>query len=196
MSIYFKWTTDSLTTEDHFMGLVNVERTDAESLLNAINQFCIGKGIDIRRCRFVGFDGANVMSGEVSGLQRRIRHLSPICLYMNCRNHRLALCLKHLMKNYPVLVDADALLLAIWKLFHYSPQRFQVLKAIQEAYGDEKLTLIRAATTRWLSHGNACVRFIDRYEACLDALAAIYDAKKEPEVYGLRLSVTTKTQWL
>jgi len=46
-----------------FTGLVNVEQTDAESLLTAIYQFCVGKGIDIRRCRFIEFDGANVMSG-------------------------------------------------------------------------------------------------------------------------------------
>lgn len=55
-----------------------------------------------------------------------------------------------------------------------------------------QVTLVRAATTRWLSHGDACVRFVDRYYACLDALDAIYDAKKEPEVYGLRLNITNK----
>lgn len=45
-----------------------MERTDALSLMNAIQTFCLGKGIDIARCRFVGFDGANVMSGEITGM--------------------------------------------------------------------------------------------------------------------------------
>lgn len=97
------------------------------------------------------------------------------------------------MKTYTLLVGADAVFLAIWKLFHYSPQRFEVFKSIQEAYGNEKVTLVTAAATRWLSHGKACVRFIDRYEACLDALDAIYDDKKEPEVYGLRLNINKNT---
>ena len=131
------------------------------------------------------------MSGEVSGLQRRMRHVSPFCLYMNCRNHRLALCLKHLMKEYPLLVDADSVL-AIWKLFHYSPQRFHVFKTIQEVYGNQPITLIRAASTRWLSHGQAAIRFIDLLQSCLDALDQIYERKKEPEVFGLRSSVTNK----
>lgn len=94
--------------------------------------------------------------------------------------------------QYEVLVDVDAALLAVWKLFHYSPSRFAVFKGIQEAYGDRPLTIIRAATTRWLSHGKACVRFVDRYTQILDTLDAIYTKKKEPEVFGLRIAVTKK----
>ena len=127
-----------------------------------------------------------------SGLQRRIRHLSPFCLYMNCRNHRLALCLKHLMKDYPLLVEADSVLLSMWKLFEYSPQRFAVFLSVQEAYGEEQITLIRAATTRWLSHGMACIRFIDRYQAVIDTLDSIYDERKEAEVFGLRTMIMQK----
>jgi len=61
-----------------FICLVNVKRTDAESLLTAIHQFFVGKGIDIRRCRFIGFDGANVMSGDVSGNITCLKTLSMI----------------------------------------------------------------------------------------------------------------------
>ena len=106
--------------------------------------------------------------------------MSPICIQvnMNCRNRCLVLCLKHFMKTCPLLVEAASVRLSMWKLSHYSPQRFAVCKEIQKANGNEKVTLIRAATTRWLSHGNACVRFIDRYEACLDAFDVIYDDKK------------------
>lgn len=49
------------------------------------------------------------------GLQRRIRHESPFALYVNCRNHRLALCLVHLIKKYPVLQEIDSLLISLWK---------------------------------------------------------------------------------
>lgn len=34
-----------------------------------------------------------------SGLQRRIRHESPFALFVYCRNHRIALCLVHLINN-------------------------------------------------------------------------------------------------
>lgn len=61
-------------------GLVNVEKTDAESLTNAIELFCTGKGIEITKCRYVGFDGANVMSGELSGTM--IMHIEKLRVMM------------------------------------------------------------------------------------------------------------------
>ena len=67
LSIYARWTSPSSKPIDHFLGIVNVQHTNAESLLNAIQGFLVAKGLDIAKCRFVGFDGANVMSGEVSG---------------------------------------------------------------------------------------------------------------------------------
>lgn len=96
------------------------------------------------------------------------------------------------MKTYNILVDVDSALLAIWKLFHYSPQRFAIFKSVQETYGLEPLTLVRAGVTRWLSHGKACIRFTNRYVEILDALDSIYDKKREPEVLGLRMILTRK----
>ncbi|XP_033730344.1 uncharacterized protein LOC117319689 isoform X2 [Pecten maximus] len=192
LSIFAKWVNDEEKPVDHFLGIIQVERTDSETLANKIQQFLLAKNVNITRCRFVGFDGTNAMSGEISGLQRRMRHLSPMCLYMNCRNHRLALCLRHLMKAYKLLVQVDEMLLAIWKLFHYSPRRFEVLKGVQELYGEEALSPIRAATTRWLSHGKACIRFINRFQAITDTLDILYQERREPEVYGLRNCIMQK----
>lgn len=97
------------------------------------------------------------------GLQRRFRHVVPHSVYINCRSHRLALCVKHLMKNFPVLEDVDSTLLSIYKLFEYSPQKFGVFKEIQSAYAIKELVMVRASATRWLSHGQACKRVIERY---------------------------------
>ncbi|XP_060575861.1 uncharacterized protein LOC132733267 isoform X6 [Ruditapes philippinarum] len=63
------------------------------------------------------------MSGVNKGLQPRFRHVVPFQLYINCRNHRLALCVSHLVKQYPVLLDLDAVMFTIWKL-KFSAQRF------------------------------------------------------------------------
>lgn len=97
------------------------------------------------------------------GLQRRFRHLVPHQIYINCRNHKLALCVKHLINKYPVIVKVDNVLIGVWKMFHYSQKKFALFKQVQESYGMKKLTLIRAAATRWLSHGRACIRLVDRY---------------------------------
>lgn len=63
---------------------------------------------------------------------------------------------------------------------------------MQESYGQTPLTLLRAATTSWFSHGKASIRFSRRYVHIIDALDEIYDLKKEPEVFGLRMILTQR----
>ena len=60
------------------------------------------------------------MSDEKKGLQRRLRHVSPFAVYMNCCKQSLALCLVHFLKIYHELKSLDVLLLSLWKLFEYS----------------------------------------------------------------------------
>ena len=105
----------------------------AETLMGELEQIFIDKNVDKTLIRFSGLDGTNAMSGEQKGLQRRIRHLSPFAIYMNCRNHHLALCLVHLLKKYDGLNSVDALLLSIWKLFHYSSIKQAAFENAQES---------------------------------------------------------------
>ena len=92
------------------------------------------------------------MSGEISGLQRRIRHISPHSMYVSCRRHRLALCFKHLIDQFSWLAKLDKLLLGLWKSFHYSALNRSTLTEIQKASGKKALQLVKAVVTRWLSH--------------------------------------------
>ena len=45
---------------------------------------------------------------------------------------------------------------------------------------------------RWLSHGAACKRIADRFEEIVDCLDALYDDRKEADVYGLRRCLMQK----
>ena len=96
------------------------------------------------------------MLGKISGLQRRIRHISPHSMYVNCRCHRLALCFKHLIDQFSWLAKLDKLLLGLWKSFHYIALNRSILTEIQKGYGMKALHLVKAVVTRWLSHGAAC----------------------------------------
>ncbi|WAR12553.1 hypothetical protein MAR_026733 [Mya arenaria] len=97
------------------------------------------------------------MSGENKGLQRRIRHHMSYQLYINCRNHKLALCVKHMMAHFPLLENVDSLLLSLLKMFHYSPKKYEMFKDVQAAYGMKNLKLIRTSATRWLSRGHVFI---------------------------------------
>ena len=52
---------------EEYLGLIHLDRGDAESLMKAIESFLIAKGVNIQRAIFVGFDGCNTMSGVNTG---------------------------------------------------------------------------------------------------------------------------------
>ena len=125
------------------------------------------------------------MLGERSGLQRRIHHISPHSMCVNCRCHRLALCFKHLIDQFSWLTKLDKLLLELLKSFHYSTLNCLILTEIQKAYGMKVLHLvIKAVVTRWLSHGATCKRCLERYKEILEALDQELVAKPNPEISG------------
>lgn len=71
---------------------------------------------------------------------------SPLSIYVNCRNHRLALCFVHLIKENKILVDA--VLMSIWTMFEYSPKKAAVIQYAQEVYWERPFKFVRAVTTR------------------------------------------------
>ena len=122
--------------------------------------------------RFYGLDGTNSMSGEITGLQRRLRYLSPDMKYINCRNHRLALMFMHLLKEFKGLQDVDQLLLNLWKMFKHSSVKFSVFEKAEESEGLAPLKILKCARTRRLSHGAATQRII----SCFNPLVMLLKA--------------------
>lgn len=187
LALIAKFKTTNGDVKEKFLGLVNLSETDAGSIMCSIEQFMLARGIDLSKCLFVSLDGTNVMSGEISGLQRRIKQKSPHCLYINCRNHRLALVFVHLFKKHTNLKSIDTLLISLWKMFHYSPQKYSILRNIQEnVYNLESLKMLKVSTTRWLSHGHACARVSSRFIEIVETLDIVFEKTKEPEVKGVR----------
>ena len=93
------------------------------------------------------------MSSKRKGLQRRIRYVLPFAVYMNCRNHRLALCLVHLLKSYSELESLDKLLLSLWKLFEYNSVKQAVFrkrtKSRQPKTAENTESLYNAMADAW-----------------------------------------------
>ena len=103
-----------------YLALSEVPSRKSAVLLDVLVKILKERERDPRKTRFCYLDWTNVMSGEISGLQRRISHISSHSMYVNCRWHRLALCFKHLIDQFSWLTKLDKLLLGLWKSFHYS----------------------------------------------------------------------------
>ena len=115
-----------------YLTLFDVSSTKSAVLLEKLVKILKEPEIDPQKIRFCYLDGANSMLGEIPGLQKRICHISPHSIYVNCRCHRLALCFKHLTDQFSWLAKLDKLLLGLWKSFHYSTLNCSILTKIQK----------------------------------------------------------------
>ena len=65
-----------------FLTLQSISSTKSEVIIDKIKEVSSERGIDISRTRFVCFDGANAMSGEKAGVQRRYQCEAPFSIYI------------------------------------------------------------------------------------------------------------------
>ena len=90
LSICARWEQDSKPVE-HFLGILPAKETTAEAISSYLCVFLESKSIDITAMRGLGFDGTNTMSGQRSGVHKRLRLYSPSAVYVHCRCHQLQL---------------------------------------------------------------------------------------------------------
>ena len=110
--------------QERLLGVVKLAKSKkAEALHDIIMKLLEAKGLDSSLIRFSGLDGTNAMRGKRKALQLLIRHTSPYTQYLNFKNHRLALCLVHLIPKYQKLTELDGLLISLWKTFKYSSKK-------------------------------------------------------------------------
>ena len=126
------------------------------------------------------------MAYDHKGVKRHFENSTPHFIYIHSKNHRLALSFAHLVPQYEVFKKFDLLLLNLFLLMKNSSVKQAISEEVQSAYELISLKLIKAAVTRWLSHEKAVQRVLDRYEALVAALDAIYIRKKEPGILGIR----------
>ena len=102
LSVYIRYV-DPVNNQvkEVYLGLVEIQDSKgAEALCQKICEVPCVKGLDIKQLIFHELDGTNAISGERSGLQRRLRHEASHSKYVNCRNHRLALVFVHFMRQF------------------------------------------------------------------------------------------------
>ena len=107
------------------------------------------KGLDSSLIRFSGLDGTNAMRGKRKALQLLIRHTSPYAQYLNFKNHRLALCLVHLIPKYQKLTELDGLLISLCKTFKCSSMKQSISEEAQMQQDLKPLKITKACVTRW-----------------------------------------------
>lgn len=105
MSIVLRYVDHAAVIHEHFLTYVEAAGLTADKLteyiVNVLEQF----RLDPRCMVSQGYDGASVMSGQCSGVQKRIREVAPHAIYIHCYAHTLNLVLVDSVKRVPYATD-------------------------------------------------------------------------------------------
>lgn len=132
---------------EHFLEVIHVTRTDAETITSAITTYLQEKQIDVRCMRGMGFDGAATFSGHRTGVQARLCMLSPFAIFIHCRGHMLQLACIQAANQVSLIKRVYSNLVTLWKLFYYSPKKAESLKEIQAVLNMPQLKMLKPTDT-------------------------------------------------
>ena len=113
----------------------------------------------------LGFDGDSVMSGGVSGVQKRIQERDPLAYYVHCYAHRLNLVLISVSNCVP---QASEFFILLEKLYVFASnsvvhEKFVTIK--ENMFPDEQVRKLQhLSDTRWWCRATSCENALLRLE--------------------------------
>lgn len=140
--------------------------------------------LNIMKCRGQGYDGAAVMSGSVTGVQKRICDIVPNATFVHCCSHNINLVLCDAAKSSRKIQSFFDSVQDIYNFFSSSSPRWAQL-AFGEEYGMKinKITLKKVCPTRWEARHNALFSLKHRFVDVLKALSNIQlSSSKKDEI--------------
>ncbi|CAI7787478.1 unnamed protein product [Closterium sp. NIES-54] len=159
MILYVTFIRDSKVATK-FMTLITVDKGGAATLVGLLVSHLQAVGIDLRRISGISTDGANVMMGSKSGLVTRLRLRIPHLVSLHCIAHREALAAKHAAENIPAFNVVDKVIRTVAEHLCRSGSWHQRFMDLQDVFTSTSLELQWIHAFRWLSRGDAVLRFI------------------------------------
>ncbi|CAI7805076.1 unnamed protein product [Closterium sp. NIES-54] len=170
MILYVTFIRDSKVATE-FMTLITVDKGDATTLVDLLVSHLQAVGIDLRWISGISTDGANVMMGSKSGLVTRLRlgipHLvSSHCIAhglstnLSCMRFKEALAAKHAAENIPAFNVVDKVIRTVAEHLGRSGPWHQRFMELHDVFTSMSLELQGIHAVRWLSRGDAVLRFI------------------------------------
>jgi len=132
--------------KESFLGFYALMNYSAEGHFKSILDILKKYNLDVTKCRLQGYDGASVMSGAKSGVQKRIFDIVPSSLYVHCTAHNLNLVIADVAKSSLKISTFFDIVQNIYLFFSQSAPRWASL-----AFGDNITNQIqkKVCNTRW-----------------------------------------------
>ena len=86
-----RWVNERFEVCEDFVGLYEVDSTEAERIFAAIKDVLLRLNLAISKVRGQCYDGASAMSGTKSGVVKKMCDAEPRAVYTHCYGHALNL---------------------------------------------------------------------------------------------------------
>jgi hypothetical protein len=160
--IYFSYSTNVFVTT--FFALVELNKCDAQSIVDTILTVLKGYDLQLNRMRGLGTDNASVMVGCNSGVYQRLKLLNPAIILIPCVCHSLQLAVSDAAKEC-LPRNVDFMIKSTYNWFSKSSGRqstyAQLYQLINNGHNPRKI--VQACKTRWLSIDTAVVRIVQQH---------------------------------
>ena len=165
-----------LVVKERFLKFADVHELHAEALVSTIVEL----GLDLNKCVAQCYNGASVMGGRVSGVQRWLQDIvGKGCIYIHCYAHRLNLVLVNVAHGIAEVSNFFGIMEAIYKFFSMSVLRHDALVKSQRDQGLRPIEIPRLSDTRWSCRYVAVKLYQTRYNCVLDALQMVISDRKD-----------------
>ena len=149
---------------EHFIGFIPISKVVGFSLsapivVEALKQFFIKRDISLQYARFTCMDTTNVNSGEMGDLKCYLKHKVPLLRLGGCNSHKLVLCFKHLIPQFPSIDEADVFLLNLWQCFKISTSYYKIFLRTLQTYFDDPVVPVCPDMLCWAAHEWTCLTF-------------------------------------
>lgn len=156
-SIILRFVSKTGKVTERFLGFYDVSiNRKAEALFNLIDctleKFSYNSKL-IAQC----YDGTNVMSGHLTGLQTKVKEKAPQAVFVHCLAHRLNLVLKQSINSISQCRIFFATLTSIPAFFHSSAKRTKIADSII----DKRIP--SGIDVRWSSHGKVLKLVVENW---------------------------------
>lgn len=182
LSVVLRYVNDTGEPIERFMTFHSIDGHTAEYLSSSIVDLFKNWNLNIKKCVGQSFDNASNMAGKYTGVQARIKNISPMADFVPCAAHSLNLVGVNSIESCTQAVNYFGLVQAIYVFFSSSTKRWKLLtdnlKKTKNTY-----ILKPHSETRWSSNANAVQALQNGYNIILSVLNNIYENENEKPQY-------------
>lgn len=185
----------TLKIEESFMGFFAIDQHGAKNYEKLLTYVLLKLELDVKKCKGQGYDGAAVMSGIYSGVQKRIRDIVPNAFYVHCCSHNLNLVISDAVKITEKALHFFNTVQAIFVFFSSSAPRWSTLAFAEDVSSKIKQKVLKkVCPTRWESRHESIYALKVRFKDVLKSLSNISLTSQKKEERSASLSLKKKME--